>query len=63
MAKIIGLFVNFVILIGFCQATKFCEMLIAVDQPLLDKYYYGNLTNLTDSIRKHVNDLNAIYKQ
>ena len=63
MAKI-GLFVNFVmILIEFCQATKFCEMLIAVDQPLLDKYYYGNLTNLTDSIRKHVDDLNAIYKQ
>ena len=62
MAKI-GLFVNFVILIGFCQAKKFCEMLIAVDQPLLDNYYYGNLTNLTDSIRKHVEDLNAIYEQ
>ena len=62
MAKI-GLFVNFLLLIGFCQATKFCEMLIAVDQPLLDKYYYGNLTNLTDSIRKHVDDLNAIYEQ
>jgi len=62
MAKI-GLFVNFVILIGFCQATKFCEMLIAVDQPLMDNYYYGNLTNLTDSIRKHVDDLNAIYEQ
>ena len=62
MAKI-GLLVNFVVLIGFCQATKFCEMLIAVDQPLMDKYYYGNLTNLTDSVRKHVDDLNAIYEQ
>ena len=62
MAKI-GLLVNFFILIGFCQATKFCEMLIAVDKPLLDNYYYGNLINLTDSIRKHVDDLNAIYEQ
>ena len=61
MAKI-GLFVNFVILIWFCHATKFCEMLIAVDQPLLDKYY-GNLINLTGSIRKHINDLNTIYEQ
>ena len=62
MAKF-GLFVNFVILIGYCQATKFCEMLIAIDQPMLDNYYYGNLTNLTDSIRQHVKDLNEIYKK
>jgi len=62
MAKL-ELFVNFVILIGYCQATKFCEMLIAIDQPLLDKHYHGNLTNLTDSIRQHVTDLNEIYKE
>ena len=62
MAKF-GLFVNFVFLIGYCQTTKFCEMLIAIDQPMLDNYYYGNLTNLTDSIRQHVEDLNEIYKK